>query len=290
MITEEHSEEGFVYSEKEVSNDDLKKKRNQFLQRLESKENNALKRKDKVRWLQYAAAAVVFLTLSIYLIGEQTKTVYAGFGEKMEKMLPDGTVIILNSDTKIDYKKGFEKKDVREVWIKGEAFFKVAKMKGKIPFVVHTDQFEVIVTGTQFNLNSNNKESSILLTEGSVTIKTKSGKEHKLRPGDYFIEETEEGDKKELGENKPADAKPEAVLGWLDKHLVFENTPISQVAKEIELRYKISVKIESQKIGNKTITGILPNDNLDVLLASIEATTEFIIKKENNIVTIQESK
>jgi ferric-dicitrate binding protein FerR (iron transport regulator) len=281
MITEEHSEEGFVYSEKEVSNDDLLKKRNQFLQRLESKENDALKRKNKVRWLQYAAAAVVFLTLSIYLIGEQTKTVYAGFGEKMEKMLPDGTIIILNSDTKIDFKKGFEKKDVREVWIKGEAFFKVAKMKGKIPFVVHTDQFE---------LNSNNKESSILLTEGSVIIKTKAGKEHKLKPGDYFIEETEEGDKKQLGENKPADAKPEAVLGWLDKHLVFENTPISQVAKEIELRYKIIVKIESQKIGNKTITGILPNDNLDVLLASIEATTEFIIKKENNIVTIQESK
>ena len=52
MITEEHSEEGFVYSEKEVSNDDLIKKRNQFLQRLESKENNALKRKDKVRWFQ----------------------------------------------------------------------------------------------------------------------------------------------------------------------------------------------------------------------------------------------
>ena len=94
----------------------------------------------------------------------------------------------------------------------------------------------------------------------------------------------------QIREKKPADAKPEAVLGWLDKHLVFENTPISQVAKEIELRYKINVKMESLKIANKTITGILPNDNLDVLLASLEATTEFIIKKENNIVTIEESK
>lgn len=287
MITEEHSEEGFVYPEKGVDNASLFKKRNQFLERLEARELVATKNKTKVRWLQIAAAAVIVLTLSVYLVSDQTKTVYAGIGEKIEKVLPDGTFIILNSDTKINYRKDLQKKELREVWIKGEAFFKVAKMKGGIPFVVHTDQFEVIVTGTQFNLNSNEKESSILLTEGSVTIKTKSGKEIKLLPGDYFIEDNN-GDK--IAENKPVETKPEAVLGWLDKHIVFENTPISQVAKEIELRYKITVKMESLKIANKTITGILPNDNLEVLLQSLEATTDFVIKKENNIVTIEESK
>lgn len=287
MITEEHSEEGFVYPEKGVDNASLFKKRNRFLERLEARELVATKNKTKVRWLQIAAAAVIVLTLSVYLVSDQTKTVYAGIGEKIEKVLPDGTFIILNSDTKINYREDLQKKELREVWIKGEAFFKVAKMKGGIPFVVHTDQFEVIVTGTQFNLNSNEKESSILLTEGSVTIKTKSGKEIKLLPGDYFIEDNN-GDK--IAENKPVETKPEAVLGWLDKHIVFENTPISQVAKEIELRYKITVKMESLKIANKTITGILPNDNLEVLLQSLEATTDFVIKKENNIVTIEESK
>lgn len=287
MITEEHSEEGFVYPEKGVDKASLLKKRNAFLERLESRELVATKNKTKVRWLQLASAAIIILMLSIYLVGDQTKTVYAGIGEKIEKVLPDGTFIILNSDTKIDYRKDLQKKELREVWIKGEAFFKVAKMKGGIPFVVHTDQFEVIVTGTQFNLNSNEKESSILLTEGSVTIKTKSGKEIKLLPGDYFIEDNN-GDK--IAEKKSIETKPEAVLGWLDKHIVFENTPISQVAKEIELRYKITVKMESQKIANKTITGILPNDNLDVLLQSLEATTDFVIRKENNIVTIEESK
>ena len=287
MITEEHSEEGFVYPEKGVDKASLFKKRNAFLERLESRELVATKNKTKVRWLQLASAAIIILMLSIYLVGDQTKTVYAGIGEKIEKVLPDGTFIILNSDTKIDYRKDLQKKQPREVWIKGEAFFKVAKMEGGIPFVVHTDQFEVIVTGTQFNLNSNEKESSILLTEGSVTIKTKSGKEIKLKPGDYFIEDNNED---KIVEKKSVETKPEAVLRWLDKHIVFENTPISQVAKEIELRYKISVKIESLKIANKTITGILPNDNLEVLLQSLEATTDFIIRKENNIVTIAESK
>jgi transmembrane sensor len=288
MITEEYSTDGFVYPEKGIDNLSLSAKRLQFLQLLESREFQISKKKNKSRWFQFAAAAIVLMTISIYLLGEQTKTVYAGLGEKMEKMLPDGTVIILNSDTKIDYKKSFGKKDAREVWIKGEAFFKVAKMKGFIPFVVHTDQFEVIVTGTQFNLNSNEKGSSILLTEGSVIIKTKTGKEIKLKPGDYFTEENIVAD--QVVEKKSDVVKPEAVLGWLDKHIVFENAAIRQVAKEIELRYKITVRIESEKIANKTITGILPNDNLEVLLQSLEATTDFVITKQNNIVTIAESK
>ena len=63
--------------------------------------------------------------------------------------LEDGTKVWLDAETELRYPTNFDAQN-RVVYLKGEAYFEVAKMEGK-PFVVKIDQMSVNVLGTKFN-------------------------------------------------------------------------------------------------------------------------------------------
>jgi transmembrane sensor len=96
-------------------------------------------------------------------------------------------------------------------------------------------------------------------------------------PGD-FVEVNNQEMQKRTG-------REENILAWKDKKLIFENTPIHSALEKIEEHYGIKITIGNANIGNKTISAILPNDNLDVLLDALEATNDFhVIRKEGEII------
>src|SRR5690606_24170677 len=98
-------------------------------------------------------------------------------GGEYQAVLSDGTKVWLNADSHLKYPVDFDK-DKRVVELEGEAYFEVAKMNGK-PFIVKTQNQEVKVLGTHFNINSYGYEEGIKTTllEGSVMVsrKVKSG-------------------------------------------------------------------------------------------------------------------
>ena len=150
--------------------------------------------------------------------------------------------------------------------------------------MVHADKFDVIVTGTKFNvLNRKNKET-IMLQEGGVTVRFLNGKEIKLLPGDAL---EYNGEAVNINVLKPEKARQEKVLAWVNKRLYFENTSILEVCQKINELYGIDMELglDSAVIKKRTITGILPNDNLDILLQSLEATSDFKLdRKENKVI------
>lgn len=230
------------------------------------------------RWY-WAAAAVVIVTMGglLFLNYQSQNRVATAFGELREQQLPDGSKVTLNANSAITYTKGWDKGNEREVWIKGEAFFHVAKTPAKSRFVVHTDRFDVVVTGTQFNVVNRDEKTNILLTEGSVILVTPDGNKHKMTPGE-FVEVYNEQLQKKTG-------REENVLAWKDKKLFFENTPLHTALEKIQEIYGIRFTIGNANIGNKPISGILPNDNLNVLLDALEATNEFhVIRKDGEII------
>lgn len=291
MNTEDPFGESLVFPERGVSNEALAHQRSALLEKLDRKDELRVTSGIRLRWMQIAAGLLLMVSLTIVTVSVKKRSVYAGVGEKIEKTLPDGSVIILNSDSRIRYSKDLQRRESREVWVRGEAFFKVARTPKATPFIVHTEHFDVMVTGTQFNLNSEKDRSSILLTEGSVKIQTPDGKVIMLKPGEYF---TKDGSAARPAEEQVASKgpgpKPEAVLSWLDKNLVFENTPLREVAREIEMLYKVTVVIRSEKAGQRQVTGILPNDNLDILIRALEAAAECTITKDGKNVIIEENK
>ena len=96
-------------------------------------------------------------TLIVELGGQETKkaeyyTLNVPYGEKYSIVLPDGTKVFLNAGTTLRYPDHFEGGS-REVYLNGEAYLEVTK-DAEHPFVVKTEEVEVKVLGTVFNVNA----------------------------------------------------------------------------------------------------------------------------------------
>lgn len=226
-------------------------------------------------WWAAAILLVVAGTTGYFLLNRNSTPQFAaGYGELVKQELPDGSVVTLNANSKIELGKGFHEQKEREVWLKGEAFFQVKKTSDKKRFVVHTDRFDIVVTGTQFNVVNRGDYSNILLTEGSVYLRMPDGSDVKMAPGDYV----------ELGAVSKVEKKSvatEKVLAWKDRKLVFESTSLKDAVNQIMDLYGVNIVIADSASATAPITGILPNDNLDVLLAALEAATGLHVNKQD---------
>ncbi len=241
-----------------------------------------LKRRNKAWW--WAAAAVLLIGVSTVVLMNRPAPealMQTTYGEIRKQQLPDGSTVMLNANSEISYHDGWKEGTSREIWLKGEAFFHVSKTPTKARFIVHTERFDVVVTGTQFNVMNRAGKTNVMLTEGSVTLKMQDGKEIYMKPGD-FVEINEQ-------EPKIKTAREENVLAWKDKKLFFDRkTPLRIAAQQIEELYGVKISLENTRVGDKPISGIMMNDNLDVLLQALEAATEFHIVRKNNEILITE--
>jgi len=232
-----------------------------------------IKRNAFKRWIGAAAAILIIATgIYFYKYTSREPSVSTAYGQIASHELPDGSVMMLNANSSAKLGKDWKDCD-REVWLNGEAFFHVKKTPQKNRFVVHTNDLDVIVTGTKFNVWTRDNKTSVLLTEGSVTIHTLAGEEIKMQPGDFV-----QIDNKTLEKKK---ANEESILAWKDNRIPFDNTPIREAAKMITEHYGIKVTVDDSLPHTMTLSGMMPNNNLDILLRSIEATNEYRITRKD---------
>ena len=241
--------------------------------------------KRRSKWWMAAAAAVLLLVAgaAFWKLADPVNnqdTVDTKYGEVTTHFLPDGSTMMLNAHSTAKLSDKWEGTHDREVWLRGEAFFRVKKTPQRNRFIVHTNQLDIIVTGTQFNVWTRDNKTSVLLTEGSVTIRTANGEETKMVPGDYVEINNSNLEKKKANE--------ESVLAWRESKLIFDKTRMSDVSRLITEHYGIKVTITDPAIESKLISGFMPNDSLEVLLKALEATNEYkITRKENEILISQ---
>lgn len=232
-------------------------------------------RSRSVKW--WAAAAIIFVTsLGIYQYSRITGklSTQTAFGETRQQVLPDGSQVMLNANTTIDYRNWKEGSD-REVWVKGEAFFHVKKTAQKTRFIVHTGHFDVVVTGTQFNVNNRTSRNNVLLTEGSVIVKGDEKDVH-MTPGEY-VEYNNAGIQKKVINKTRA-------LAWMDHKFDFEKTPMKEAAALITEVFGIKVNLADEAVAADSISCILPNDNLDVFIQTLQALPKYdVIKSDKEI-------
>lgn len=151
-------------------------------------------------WFAAAAAVVVLLTVGIvHFVGPKSVRLSSiaaedllsrGYcelvvpvGQTDELRLSDGTLLKVNSGSRVLYPEHFEGKE-RRIYTCGEVYLQVAKDK-KHPFVVESNDFEVKVLGTTFNVcNYNDSVASVVLVEGSVEIIGRGDESVRMRPSD----------------------------------------------------------------------------------------------------------
>lgn len=273
--------------EKDVEDFLIEQEKNRLLKSLDitSKPAKLIAIK-KYSW-HISAACILLIIGSIYVFNLlfATKIEQTTYGEIAERVLPDGTSVLLNSNSSVKYSASWKKSKEREVWIKGEAFFHVTKKPDNKRFIVHTDKFDVIVTGTKFDVLNRKNTTTVMLKEGGVTIHFPNREDIKLLPGESIILSKDNSDVSLI---KPSIAKEENVLAWVNKKLYFEKTNMLEVCERIKELYGLEVELhtDSTRLKSKTVTGILPNDNLEILIESLEATSDLKLIHKDNKLTI----
>jgi len=79
----------------------------------------------------------------------------------------------------------------------------------------------------------------------------------------------------------------DSALAWKEHRLMLDNTSIRQLAGIIHEQYGIQVRLDDEATADRRISGILPNNNLDVLLQALEATMDFEVDRQGDSITIK---
>lgn len=208
----------------------------------------------------FRIAAVLVIGLGLF-IGYQnfaTSTEYAENGVQNSFTLPDNSEVVLNSGSKIEYKK-WNWENHRALELNGEAYFKVAKGQ---KFEVHTSLGKVTVLGTQFNVKQRENRFDVTCYEGKV--KVDYGETEVIITKGMSIA-FEDGKSITIPEN--AIQNPE----WLNNEMVFYQANLKSIIGEFERRFNVTLELKSND-NSQLFTGTIPSENIDIAL-QILATT-----------------
>lgn len=245
------------------------------------------------RWAAVGAGILLCAALLYGLLQSQAGPHYAtAYGETRKITLPDGSVVTLNAHSSLRLSAGWNATAPREVWLEGEAFFAVVKKPGgtqgagtaQVPFIVHTSDVDVEVLGTEFNVNNRREMTRVILTSGKVKLNIPSRSEAQplyMQPGEAVA-------LSDAGKNVSKTAvDPTLYTAWVNKKLVFDNTPLSEVARIIEDTYGLRVVFADRAQARRKIRGSIPTEDVDVLLAALSGTFNLTVEKKPDHILIK---
>ncbi|WP_343521720.1 FecR domain-containing protein [Pedobacter sp.] len=206
-------------------------------------------------------------------------TVITPRGGQYHLILVDGTEVWLNASSSVRFPTAFVGKE-RKVEVTGEAYFEVAKNKTK-PFIVHTNQSDIQVLGTHFNVNAYADEEyqRTTLLEGSIEIK-QGNKKALLKPGQQASLNLKAAG---IKVNEVADL--EAVVAWKNGYFQFDRSDLPSVMRQVSRWYDAEV-IYNGKIPAKQYSGKIPRNVSVVKLVEMLAYSGIHCKIENNQITV----
>ncbi len=204
------------------------------------------------------------------------------FGKSSSLKLADGTVVYLNSGSRLIYPDHFTGK-TREVILFGEAFFDVAPLQGKT-FVVKTNDVVVEVLGTLFNISAypSDKMVETVLVKGSVRVTEHGG--NKMLRKEYFLQPSEMASfNRETRETSVKAVDVNNYVSWHQGYLNFESIDLSRIVKQLERYYDINVRIENPMFGQLKISGKLKlKEDQDKVLNVVATTASLGLVKIND--------
>lgn len=227
-----------------------------------------IKLKPFAKIIRVAAAIVLFCGAAYFYTNSLDETVQTDYAQNNEVILPDASEVVLNAESTVAYNKNKWDKN-RNISLKGEAFFKVAKGK---KFTVSTDQGTVAVLGTQFNVEARNNFFEVSCYEGLVSV-TYNGKETKIPAGTSFMVVN--------GKIAPISHIKTLAPSWTQDESTFNSIPLEFVLNEFQRQFNITVTtkdIDTQQL----FTGSFNNKNLELALQSISIPSQIKYNLEKN--------
>lgn len=200
-------------------------------------------------------------------------------GGTYQVVLGDGTKVWLNAESKLEFPQRFMG-GRREVSLVGEAYFEVAHDK-KHPFVVITNNQEVVVLGTSFNITAYEGDPSeqTTLINGEVAVET-AYRTHYLTPGDQAAVY------KDKSVVEKVDTSP--FIAWKEGFILFNEKTLEQIMGDISRWYDIDIHFENERSKQLRFGGTVSRyENVSQVLKRLELTEQvkFRIEERRIVVT-----
>ncbi len=244
------------------------------------------------RFLVALSSAAAVLLLAVFGTWWSQKnnliTIATVSAEQREVILPDGSTVILNANSRLTYRSSWKEGETRRVWLEGEAFFEVAeKPKTQQKFLVNAPDLIIEVLGTVFNVNSYHEQTNVYLEEGKIALKLKNKPQNPtiMKPGEMI---TYSSKKKSIiaHSRKTATRK---ITSWKNGSLLFENEPMERILRKIEAIYGIEFVVKDHSILQRQFTTGLPMDELEFVIPLLEKALGITIRKNNRQYIIQKN-
>lgn len=214
-------------------------------------------------------------------------TLLVPYGKRSEIKLSDGSIVWLNSGSKLVYPAVFNG-DKREIYLEGEAIFDVAHNKSK-PFIVISENQEIEVLGTVFGVTNYKDENALntVLKSGSVQISYNNNSSSNLHTDKIKISPgTKASYNKKTKSMVSEKVNVDHYFSWRDGVLIFKNDDFQHITKRISRYYNIEIDIINEDLAKETFSGYLDlNEDIDKVIQNInESTTMNYTFSENKII------
>ena len=239
----------------------------------------------------------------------ENTTVEVSYGSKSKVNLPDGSIVHLNSGSRLTYPTQF-KKGKREVFLDGEAHFEV-KSDSLNPFWVNADEVVIRVTGTVFNVKSYPGSGTIEATLVSGSLEVMRKDELKKRGGGRKVIRLEPNqkaiyikdidmlttdEKRDITSNSIPTFIPEMNLkrnvivmpevAWKDNLLIFENARFEDMIVKLERWYNVKIDVEIEKLRDERFSGKFENETIEQVLKALQLIEVFDYEIKQNKIRI----
>ncbi len=207
-------------------------------------------------------------------------------GQKQTVTLSDGTVLHLNSGSRLTYPAEFSGNS-RTIFMDGEAFLDVAKDPDH-PFIIKSQNVDVTVLGTSFNFRNFAQErmAELLLMEGSVEACVSipdNTRTVRLRPGDKMRYNRLDG-KMDIERFAPASYK----AFYRDNSLHFFDMEMADIAKELSRRFNCDIVVVDEELASRRYFSIFTNnETLDQILSVMSSDGKMRVRHSGKTIYLQ---
>ena len=267
--------------------------------KLEIVQRNTIGKEVITRFYKYAAVIIfaVLLASAGFYIGFRNHTTEV-FSEIIstpnqvinEYTLPDGSVVALNSHSKLIFPKQF-KGETREVTIEGEAFFDVTPNPEK-PFIINAGNAQVKVVGTSFNVSAypESETVEVVVKTGKVQVISKFSDELSTEKQVYLTP----GEKGILSNNSRNPEKSENsdpnYLAWKTHDFIFDEIPLNEVFKCLEKTYHVKIEVLEPELNNLKLNAQFEEKPIDFILNVVSLTFNISLSVDGELYTFSNHK
>jgi transmembrane sensor len=299
-----------------------------FLKMMESSANlppyHHLRHLVRRKWLIAAAvAACILLVWGINYLSlspapqpvrsAHSEEVLAKAGTRTKMVLPDGTQVWLNSNSRLKYNNDFNATN-REVILDGEAYFEVAKDAG-LPFIVHASSIDIKVLGTSFEVKSYPQDKTIeaTLLQGMIEISRKDNPGTPrviLKPNEKLVFSKSFMANPRTGNSRPGSdihqsLSPDIAVNsirqdipdsnkvetsWLYNRLVFDGDSFGELADKMERWYNVRIELRDTILNSYHFGGIFEKETVEEAFKELQLTRDFTYKINGNEIELYAKK